>query len=51
MLAQLVDNLQLLGGAVGYTFNHSHLQENPIPPTESNIPHTISIGTTKVFPL
>ena len=50
ILAQIADNLQSLGGAIGSTFNHSLLQENHIPPIEPDIPHTISIKTTKIFP-
>ena len=32
------------------SFHHPPLQANVVPPTESIIPHTISLGTTKVFP-
>lgn len=32
------------------SFNNSPLPENVVPPTESIIPHTIYLGTTKVFP-
>ena len=49
MLPQFVSDLQPLSGAIGSMFNRSPLRENPISQVDSVIPHTISLGTTKVI--
>jgi len=48
-LARLLENLRTPRPIIDSSFHNPHSEENVAPPTESIIPHTISLGTTKVF--
>ena len=49
VLARLLENLRTPRPNIDSSFHNPHSEENVAPPTESIIPHTISLGTTKVF--
>jgi hypothetical protein len=49
VLSRLLQNLQTPPANIAPSFHNHHSVQSVVPPTESIIPHTISLGTTKVF--
>jgi hypothetical protein len=49
VLALFLENLQNPAANIGSSYHNPCSEENVAPPTTSIIPHTISLGTTKVF--
>ena len=49
VISRLLENLRTPPSNIASSFHNPHSIENVAPRTESIIPHTISLGTTKVF--
>ena len=48
--SEVIGDNNILPPPIVSSFNHPPLEDNVVPSIESLIPHTISLGTTKVFP-